>query len=177
MGFAVKCFFSDASSKAIRLIWDDLANESLAQFMKDSGSRPGVTLGVWAEATADELSAFAEVFAKVSSGVKVLSYGVATFPTEPAHVFLPLVPSTELLGLHSRFHNGNRELMARCSAYYQPGSWVPHSTLAIRCDLQQVPRIIEVCLKYDTRIAGEIVSIGVIETGTAREISEFPFVG
>ncbi|WP_413290265.1 2'-5' RNA ligase family protein [Bdellovibrio sp. HCB337] len=176
MAYAIKCYFSEETATPIRRIWKDLADSGLAEFLKQSGSRPGITLGTWENAPEGDLIGLAGAFAEVCHEVpRVLTYGLATFPTDPAHVFLGVVPSDGLLGFHKRFHALDPRLSAACSLYYQPGSWVPHSTLAIRCNPKYISKIMERCLAYETRMEARIDSIGVVEIGTARQISDTVF--
>jgi len=176
MGYAIKCYFTRETAMPVIAIWDKLAEDGLADFLKNSGSRPGVSLGVWDHATENDLKELIQNFAaRVRHLPKIQTFGVATFHTNPAQVFLGVVASEELLSLHKEFHKVSSELSRTCSNYYQPGNWVPHSTLAIRCEPGAVVAIIEKCLEHETRLEFEIGSIGIVETGTARQIAEIDF--
>lgn len=176
MAYAIKCYFTEESSEPIHRIWKDLADAGLAEFLKQSGSRPGITFGIWEDAQESDLIQLIGKFSQIHDEIpSVLSYGVATFPTDPAHVFLGVVPSQSLLSFHKKFHEIDPRLSLGCSLYYQPGSWVPHSTLAIRCKPSEIVRIIERCLKFETRMETHIDSIGIVEIGTARQISDAVF--
>lgn len=174
MGYAIKLYFDEKSAAPIYKIWQSLADMRLADFMIKSGSRPGLTLGLWEQADELELNQFLLKFAeKLNTAPNVLSYGVASFPTDPAQVFLGIVPTIDLIEFHKVFHNFDRSLSLSGSEYYSSGNWVPHSTLAIRCHPRDVAKIIEVCLAHETRFELKINSIGLLETGTARQIAEF----
>lgn len=177
MGYAAKCYFTDESSVQIKKIWDTLANAGLATFLKDSKSRPGLTLGLWDSGSEDDLSRLAKEFADTTRPPVLTSYGIGTFTTAPAQVFLGVVGSNELMQFHRRFHSLNTNLTASGSHHYLPGSWVPHSTFALRCPVESVSQIIETCLRFDTRILMEIGSIGIVETVTVRSVCDFPFIG
>jgi hypothetical protein len=178
MGFAIKCYFDEKSAAPIYKIWQSLAETGLADFMLRSGSRPGLTLGIWENADEVQLRQFLTKFMETFtlSAPTISSYGIACFPTNPAQVFLGIVPTLELIEFHKNFHNSDKSLSLLGSAYYSPGNWVPHSTLAIRCRPQDISKIIETSLTHETRLEFKISSIGIVETGTVRQIAEYNFI-
>ncbi|WP_413944662.1 2'-5' RNA ligase family protein [Bdellovibrio sp. HCB-162] len=165
MGFAVKCYFTESTAAPDSV--------GLASFLKASGSRPGITLGLWEDVDEQSLRRIVDKFSKLNlSPPTVFSYGVATFPTDPAHAFLGIAPTKSLLDFHRKLHEVDDKLTKCCSEYYLPGNWIPHSTLAIRCPRSDLGKIVEKCLEHETRIEAKIGSIGIVETGTARQIFE-----
>lgn len=170
MGFAIKCYFTPESAKPIYEIWDHLAKLGLASFLKDSQSRPGITLGLWENASDAHLREALAGFRETPPPIEF--YGLGSFPTDPAQVFLGATPSAALLTFHKKFHETVR--IPGGSHYYQPGSWVPHSTLALRCERGKVGKIMEACLSFPCRFEARISSIGIVETGTARQVYEMP---
>lgn len=173
MAFAFKLFFSEESSRPVRMIWDELDREKLASFLKASGSTPGLTLGVFDEGDEAEIVKWAECFAESISPFSVTSWGIGNFPTSPAHVFLGVILSEELRGVHARFTERARAV-GKISDYYETGRWLPHSTIAIRCDLKEIPEITRVALRHETRLEFRIHSAAVVEIGSARVVAEFP---
>ncbi|KYG64107.1 hypothetical protein AZI86_15005 [Bdellovibrio bacteriovorus] len=173
MGFAVKCYFSESTAAPVRAIWDTLDRAGLASFLKASGSRPGITLGLWEEVDEQSLRILVDRFSKLNlTPPSIFSYGVATFPTDPAHAFLGIAPTKSLLDFHQKLHEVDSSISKICSEYYLPGNWIPHSTLAIRCPRSDLAKIVEKCLEHETRIEAKIESIGIVETGSARQIFE-----
>lgn len=172
MAFAFKFFFTEESARPIRRIWDELALAELSSLMKDSGSTPGVTLGVFEAGRESAILDLAKVFAAESSSFRVGSWGVGVFPTDPAQVFLGITLSPELSVTHSRFINSASKV-GEISDYYKSGNWLPHSTLAIRCNPKDVPAVMQVSLQHETRLDFQIGSIAVVEIGTARVAGEF----
>jgi hypothetical protein len=174
MAFAFKCFFSEESARPVRRIWDSLAEAGLSSFLKTSGSSPGLTLGVFDMEEPLGLLSLARVFAAQARPLEVSSWGLGSFPTVPAHVFLGMVVSRDLLEMHSLFLNMAAASGLEVSPLYARGAWVPHSTLAIRCDPEEIPKITAVCLKHETRISALIDTVALVELGSAREICRFP---
>jgi 2'-5' RNA ligase len=174
MAFAFKCFFSEESARPIRKIWDSVADAGLCSFLKNSGSTPGLTLGVFEMDNPERLVSLARVFAAEARPIEVTSWGLGSFPTVPAHVFLGMVVSRELTELHSLFLNMVAASGLEVSPLYARGAWVPHSTLAIRCDPSEIPNIMAACLNHETRISARIETVALVEIGTAREICRYP---
>ena len=173
MAFAFKCFFSEETARPIRKIWDDLAAAGLSDFLKKSGSTPGLTLGVFEPRSESRLAKLVRAFAGEALPAEVASWGLGAFPTQPAHVFLGLALSPELVVLHDRMLRLVGEAGETVSPLYARGNWVPHSTLAIRCDPAKIPEIMALCLKHETRLRARIESAALVEVGTAREICRF----
>jgi hypothetical protein len=173
MGFAIKCYFTQETAKPIYDIWNTLADAGLATFLKESSSKPGITLCVWENEKEESLLELMHLFANSLRELpKISTFGVAAFHTDPSQVFLGVTPTVELLAFHQYFHSLTPLLTSNGSNYYQPGKWVPHSTLAIRCAPSLVSQIIENCLRHKTVFNAKIGSIGLLETGTARQIVE-----
>ncbi len=141
--------------------------------MKETGSVPGVTLGAFDTGSEKEILALAQALAEKISPFEIATWGVGSFPTNPAQVFLGIVHSQEIERLHAQFMQAARKV-GKISSYYQTGDWVPHSTLALRCRTEDIPAITETCLKHDTRLIMQIGSIAVVEIGTAKVFGEFP---
>ena len=176
MGYAIKFYFSEETAQPIYTIWKSLAEASLASFLLDSGSRPGFTLAVWENACAEDLVNLLNDFAcKIHTLPKIKLTGVEAFRMSPASVFLKVKPTDEVLALHRQFHAINPELTASGIAHYHVANWVPHSTLALRCPVESVAKIIEKSLEHQTVLEADIVSIGLLETGTARQVAEIKF--
>jgi 2'-5' RNA ligase len=174
MPLAVKCFFSEDTARPIRRIWRELAASGLATFLQESNSTPGVTLGVLESADEGEVKELARVLSCESRPFSVSCWGIGSFLTDPAHVFLGVVQSEELQSLHRRFSRMASGLGV-ISQYYRPGSWVPHSTLAIRCRPDLVPKIVQTCILHESRISARIDSLSVVETETARVAGVYSF--
>lgn len=177
MAFAFKCFFSEETAHPIRRVWDDLGRAGFSSFLKDSGSTPGVSLGVFEGDDASRLKSLARIFALEARPVEISSWGLGTFPTVPAHVFLGWVVSKDLLDLQALFLNMVKASRLEVGQFYQRGAWVPHSTLAIRCDPMRVPEIMAICLRHETRITARIETVALVEVSSAQEICRFPVEG
>lgn len=173
MPFAFKLFFTQESALPVRKIWNELAEEKLSSFLKESESSPGVTLGILETGSESTLLAFAKKFASENHAFGVASWGVGTFPTNPAQVFLGIHLSPELSTVHARFF-GEASRMSEISPYYKSENWVPHSTLALRCDPKDIPAIVQMSLQHETRLDFWVGSVAIVEIGTARVAGEFP---
>ena len=176
MAFALKYFFTEETAKPIRDIWNHLSQEGFSSFMSDSGSTPGLTLGVFEDALEPELISLAKAFAGKAHPISLQCWGIGSFPTNPAHVFLGIILSRELSQWHALFLRMASGL-GMVSSYYLPGCWVPHSTLAIRCKPEDIAAIVKVCLLHETRPAVRVDRVAVVEIGSARLAGSFALPG
>lgn len=65
-------------------------------------------------------------------------YTLGTFPSESPALLLGAVVDTELLAVHSAVHDVLAGKVSQPSAYYFPGAWIPHCTLARGLTAQQL---------------------------------------
>lgn len=76
------------------------------------------------------LSARLEELAVQIPPFTVRTAGLSLFTREIPVVYVPLVPSVELLDLHRRIWEATKRFALDLCPLYTPGEWVPHITLA-----------------------------------------------
>ena len=174
MNFAVEMFFDPVADERVREVWERIAKAGLPSRLLDLGTTPHVSLGVCAElepaAFAGELREFAMSESRV--GARLVS--VSTFANREGVVFFGLVPTRELLDLHSRFDAMFDRAGRTLWEYYRPGRWVPHCTLTIALDPAQVAAALGVCAEVALPIQASLVEIALVENPSARVHARFP---
>ena len=94
---------------------------------------PNVSYHLACEYQLDRLPRALRSIADRTSGVSSRTSGIGMFLGNDVVVYLPVVRSPELSAVHVRVRDAARALVAAPSdddAYYEPGSWTPHITLA-----------------------------------------------
>ncbi|MGP4019517.1 2'-5' RNA ligase family protein [Saccharopolyspora sp. 5N708] len=130
MAHALAAFFDDTAEAEIRTLWrrlDDAGVPSLGA--RPGGHRPHVTLAAAGGIPAAARQALrAEL--RLLSIPDLWLHTLGTFPGEDRILLLGAVVDTELLAVHSAVHDALAGKVAHPSAYYFPGAWIPHCTLA-----------------------------------------------
>jgi 2'-5' RNA ligase len=120
--------FDDDADRAIRALWsrlDEVGVPSLA----GRGYPPHVTFAVAGTIPPPVRDALRADLARLSIPALWLSI-LATFSSVDTVLMLAAVVDAELLAVHSAIHDALAGRVKQPSAYYLPGSWVPHCTLA-----------------------------------------------
>jgi 2'-5' RNA ligase len=137
MSFALQMFFDPAGEAAVRRMWERLERAGVPSLATRTHRqhRPHVTLagaqrlalaGTAIEATRDLL------------GNELTLSTLGTFPGEQAVLLLGITVTAELLRTHCAVHAGIESASEDLWAMYRPGRWVPHCTLAIGLDTDQL---------------------------------------
>jgi 2'-5' RNA ligase len=167
MPFAVELLLDRRAAVSIRGVWEALRDAGVNSAMLDAGSRPHVTLAVYQDLDPVPFETQVQAFFATETSIDVPLSGVGTFAGTEGVIYCSPVVTPELLALHQRFHRRFDHLAEGAWAYYRPGCWVPHCTLAIHVAEEQRGKAIDVVLASDlparTRLGG--VSVVAFEPG------------
>ncbi len=123
----VELRLDDAADAAVRALWVALA----ARGIEPLGGAPHVSLAAFAGGdVATARAAVAEATRDVA-GLALPLGAVGFFPTAEAVAFLAVMPSARLLALQEAVHAALVPHVTGLGAYYAPGAWLPHCTLAL----------------------------------------------
>lgn len=92
-------------------------------------------------------------------------YVLGTFPGITGALFLGVQVTTELLALHADVHAALAGQPIRHWAYYLPGNWIPHCTLAEGLGKSEAARAFGLLAGYRP-ITAAVTSAGVKDTAT-----------
>ena len=178
MPYAVELYFNAEMEEAVRRVWralDQAGLPSLAALGEES--RPHLSLAVHSDQlrVADLLPRL-QVFAVSQPMAQLSLASIATFPTEEGVLFLSPPVTADLLTMHAAYHHTFRDLRDLTNAYYHPGQWLPHCTLAIDLPRAEVGRAVQTCLaEMSQPLEGWVEQIAVLrverdEEGHARSL-------
>ncbi|GAB3869541.1 hypothetical protein GCM10029964_001980 [Kibdelosporangium lantanae] len=159
----VAVYFDDVAERAVRALWRRLDQAGVG------GVRalpPHVTFAAakviprrTRDALRDELRALAIPSLWLST--------LGTFPNTENVLMLGAVVDGELLAVHSAIHDVLAGQVQSPNAYYMPGSWVPHCTLAQGVEHQQIVRGFAEVHPVD-RIEARVDQVVVYDTTTGE---------
>jgi 2'-5' RNA ligase len=167
MAQALEFYFDDDADAAVRELWrrlDQAGVPSLAVYSHRE-HRPHVTFAV-----AGSIPARAR--AGLKTDLKPLSlpalwlYTLGAFATEST-LFLGAVADAELLAVHSTVHDALAGKVRDPWAYYLPGAWVPHCTLAQDVTAAQLATGFAAIHPVEP-IRASIKEIGIVDTRTGE---------
>ncbi len=174
MGYAVELYFDPGSESAVRRIWSGIADEFGLSTMSTSSVRPHVSLAVYSDDL--DLRSFPQellAFAKSLDPFEFQMGSVGTFPTAEGVVYLAPVVTSELLVSHERFHTTFSKYGGAYTAYYLPGSWVRHCTVATDLTDTEIGEVVKHCREHFRPIRGQFQEIGLIKFRPAIELATF----
>lgn len=123
-------YFDGEAEAAVRALWKRLADAGLPSLATRTHRRhrPHVSLTVAKSLAQTDLSQLRAVLMAQQPTLKL--YVLGTFPGSEGALFLSVVVTAELLAFHTEVHAALAGQPVEHWPYYQPGSWVPHCTLA-----------------------------------------------
>jgi len=168
MAHALEAFFDDQADAAVRASWhrlDDAGVPSLASF-SHRRHRPHVSLAV-AGAIPPKIRDTLRAELAPLAMPRLWLYTLGTFPTERNVLFLGAIVDTELLAVHSATHDVLAGRVRQPWAYFLPGAWVPHCTLAQELTVGQLAAGLA-ALHPVVPICAEVSRLGITDTRTGE---------
>ncbi|MEN8208584.1 MAG: 2'-5' RNA ligase family protein [Candidatus Fermentibacteria bacterium] len=158
------CLFLDSETEStIRRAWSILRTRGLSSPLLRSGGKPHLTLAIWEDIEPDSILDDLSDFAKTHRVFPVTFSSIATFGPESGTVFLGPVFTPPLIIVHDQLYRIFREVKDSSAAYYRPGSWLPHCSLTLGLQPEELPEAINVCMDIiHLPIKGWIKEIGLL---------------
>lgn len=168
MAQALQLFFDAEGEAEIRELWRRLDDAGVPSLDTTTGGRflPHVTLAAARSIPAAARKALrAEL--RLLSIPDLWLHTLGTFPGEERNLLLGAVVDTELLAVHSAVHDVLAGRVGDPSAYYFPGAWIPHCTLAQGITADQLAAGFR-ALQPPEPVRASVTRIGVTDTRTGE---------
>jgi 2'-5' RNA ligase len=168
---------------AITLLFDPETEKQLAQFWKlfdEAGIpdkeqrkiRPHITLCIFEEiACADCECRISEIASDFSLHTLMLDH-LGIFHQQDNVLFIAPTPNPQLLALQKRVFEDISAFATLPWKMYQPGTWVPHCTLANGLQDAELVRAVALSLQISLPIEAKITDIGIIQFDPVQPIFE-----
>ena len=121
-----------------------LNNQGINSSIYSFNLRPHISLSSFETNRLPELVTALQQFASQEPALPLKLDAIGTFQTQENVLFLSPVVTVELLELHRRAHRLAEQFGENLNAYYQPGLWVPHLTLAMTITDLQLAQSLEI---------------------------------
>ena len=158
--------FDDDADRAVRTMWSRLDQAGIPSLAVRTHRRhrPHVTFAIAGTIPQPARDALRTDLARLSIPALWL-YTLGAFSLVDTVLMLAAVVDTELLAVHSAVHDVLAGRVKQPSAYYLPGSWVPHCTLSQGIEPAQVAAGFTTLYPFDP-IRATIREIAIIDTHT-----------
>jgi 2'-5' RNA ligase len=168
MAQALEFRFDDAADAAVRELWRRLERADVPSLATRTHGRhrPHVTFAQAGAIPPRTREALREDLRLLS----IPNLWLATLAAFSAHetvLMLAAVVDTELLAVHSAVHDVLAKKVKQPNAYYLPGSWVPHCTLAEGIEPARVSAGFAALYPVEP-IRARVTEIAVVDTHTGE---------
>lgn len=166
MRYAIELTLDDRTTRMLRQIKRRLAASHMPA-PPGGAADPHVSLGVCERLDLARCRAMLSDLAwNRPLPVRFESLGI--FATEGAVLIAAPVVTRDLLGLHEAFHDRFHSVASGQSAYYLPGRWVPHCTLAERIPRGAIPDAVRTALDLPLPITGRFEGLRILDIPNGR---------
>nr|WP_042198273.1 2'-5' RNA ligase family protein [Kibdelosporangium sp. MJ126-NF4]CEL23307.1 hypothetical protein [Kibdelosporangium sp. MJ126-NF4] len=168
MAHTVAVFFDDEAERAVRALWRRLDQAGVPSLAGHPNGRwaPRVTFAAAKQIPRRTRDLLKDELRTLAIPNLWLS-NLGTFPSTENVLMLGAVVDAELLAVHSAIHDVLAGRVQSPEAYWLPGSWTPHCTLAQGVEHH---RLIEgfAALHPVTRIEARVEHVAIVDTQTAE---------
>jgi len=175
MSYAILLYFDSVSEKLIQGLMDTLAAQPDLGEPLPQGFRPHLTLAGFEPALPAGLVPELRSIAQETYRIPVHLVAVGAFPGDQGVVYLAPAPNPELLELHAKISHLLRRLDVSMNNNFNPGTWMPHCSVAYNLDQEQTSQAVIACLSSPVFNPCELVGIGITEFMPIKEICIYPF--
>jgi 2'-5' RNA ligase len=168
MAQALEFFFDGEADTSVRGLWQRLERAGVPSLASRGHRkhRPHVTFAIGSAFSQPTRTALTAELGLLSLPT-VWLYTLGTFPTTENALVLTAVVDTELLAVHSAVHDVLAKKVKNPSAYYMPGSWVPHCALAQEVDTAQLATGLAALHPVEP-VKAQLVEVGITDTVTGE---------
>lgn len=144
--------FDAATDRAIRSLWQAIADAGLPSKMLNLDYLPHLSLMLCEDMAMDGVRRVLPGFLACHAPIELTFPALGVFPGEEGVIYLAPTVSRELLDFHARLWELLEPFATRPNPLYRPGVWVPHVTIDLAVNYEQVGAIIAALSRLDHEI-------------------------
>jgi hypothetical protein len=170
--------FDAPAETALRGIWQSIADAGMPSFMLGLDYPPHMTIFLAEEMDKPALRAALLELASITPPLAVRFPAVSIFLDGGGVAYLAPIVNQALLDLHAAVWQAAAPFVRSRPAYYAPGVWVPHATVAFNTPPEQVGAVAAV-LANARPVSGVITGIlfGTFNINGGSQYERVDFVG
>ncbi len=178
MGFAIVLFFDPTASEKIEALRTRIRQAAGLPDPVDSRWRAHITLAMFDSiASVEPVIRIMKSFSHAVPPFDIKMESVGWFPSPERVIFLSPVATRRLLDVHEQLH---RLLVGEgliSQPYYQPGKWVPHTTLSAGMPAGFENTTLEEILRSAVFGFAALDEVGLVEFDPIKYLAAFPLTG
>lgn len=163
MPYAIVLYFNEPSENAIKEIWDKLSQKNLSANISEAGIRPHLTLAIYDELHCQSCEKELEKFSAHTACLNISAEHFGIFFQPETILFLAPTPTRELLDFQAGIHKCLASKTTNPWPMYQPGIWVPHCTIAMNLEKEQLLQAVASVADVRLPIELHATQIGAVE--------------
>ena len=163
MPFVAELYFDPSTEERIRKAWKALDEAGISDSMPKGEYRPHISLGICNHLELDVFARELTTFAASIALFRLSFPNIGIFCTSEGVIYLGATVTTQLLNVHTAFHEIFKRYAKEQREYYTVGRWVPHCTLAFGLSERQIAEAVTVCRQIDLPTSTDVKEIGLVE--------------
>ncbi|MFW9999185.1 MAG: 2'-5' RNA ligase family protein [Candidatus Hodarchaeota archaeon] len=140
MPYAIVLTFDEESNHIITYIFRRFKNENISPILHDVKMKPHITLSIYENIDINIVKERLLLFSIETKPFKIQISSIGYFPSEESVLFLNPKASIELLNFQQKAYNLFKNFKTKSS----PITWIPHCTLGINIQMENLPRAIDI---------------------------------
>ncbi len=173
MPYAIVLYFNSDAENHIRRLWEELAAQGISTELPASGIRPHLTLAIYDELSCQPCENQLSRFAAQTAQLRLTSSHLGIFSQPEIVLFLAPTPAQSLLDFHAHIHTQVSSEGQSPWPLYQPGSWVPHITLAMNLTPASLECAVSVCAALPLPLELKATQVGAVEFLPAKDLFRY----
>jgi 2'-5' RNA ligase len=173
MPYAIVLYFDKPSENKIQAIWDTLAEAGISNELQTLNIRPHITLAIYDELRCQPCDNKLARYANQANHLHMAFSHIGAFLQPERVLFISPTPTKELLDFHASVHDHLAEDTQNPWDMYLPGNWVPHCTLALDLEEEQLNKAMSICTNIQLPIEMHANQIGAVEFLPMKGLYEY----
>jgi len=173
MPYAIVLYFDERSEYSIQEIWKKISDNGIPNEIHGAGIRPHITLAIYDELLCQPCDNELARFASKTTHLNISFSHLGIFTNPETVLFLAPTPTRELVNFHSKVHECLSTEARQPWEFYQPGKWVPHCTVALDLDQEQLHEAISLCADLHFPMNLHATQVGAVEFLPMKDLFRF----
>ncbi|MTI47934.1 2'-5' RNA ligase family protein [Sporosalibacterium faouarense] len=170
MPYSIELYFDKRSTEKIIKIRREFHKQGISI---ENVGQPHITLAIYEDLDLEKYKEELKAYSQEIKTFDITLSNIGMFVTESPVLFISPIVTKELLNIHSEFHTKFKKHSGSAWEYYIPDNWVPHCTLIMGIENNNINRAIKSCKDLGLPIDATIEGIGILEFSPNKQIVKY----
>jgi len=168
MEYAIVLYFDEDTEAKLNNLIEELACDKTNTYMIDNRIPPHITLSLFSSSDIARIENVIDMHIRDFSQFSIIWTSLGTFI--PHVLFAAPVVSEQIMNANKTVNRFIKPIAEHMDRYYQPGNWVPHTTLATKLTLESLSYAFEVAARKFMPLCGYANRIVLAECNPYKEL-------